>query len=265
MAQCETPVALVTGSARGIGRGIALRLARDGFLVVVHGVAPFEPDADRGGGEVLRAIEAAGGQAVFFRADVSLETDRQALVEFVDLEFGRIDLLVNNAGVAPRQRADLLDATLESYDRVMDVNLRGPYFLTQAVARRMVAWQRRGRVETSRIAFVTSISAYTSSPTRGEYCVSKAGLSMAAKLFADRLAEDGIPVVEIAPGLIETDMTRAAKATYDVRIADGLLPTKRWGCPDDVAKVVSAFARGDLDYATGQRIEVGGGFGLRRL
>jgi len=147
----------------------------------------------------------------------------------------------------------------------MAVNLQGPYFLTQQVANLMIAWKNEGIVATPRIVFVTSISAYTSSPGRGEYCVSKAGLSMAVMLYGDRLAEHGIPVLEIAPGIIETRMTSVVKDKYDTLIAEGLLPTKRWGQPDDVAKVVSAFARGDLDYSTGQRIEVGGGFGMRRL
>ena len=179
--------------------------------------------------------------------------------------FGRIDLLVNNAGVAPKQRLDILEATEESYDRVLSINLRGPYFLTQLVANRMIALKQAGKAQTPRILFITSISAYTSSPSRGEYCVSKAGLAMAAKLYADRLGEYGIPVLAISPGIIETPMTSAVKAKYDKLIAEGLLINKRWGQPEDIAAAVSAFARGDLDYSTGECIEVGGGFGVRRL
>lgn len=266
MVNFEKRVALVTGSARGIGRGIALRLARDGFHVIVNGVtAPDEANTAKGAHEVKRTIEAAGGTADVFRADVGTREDRAALMAFIVERFNRLDLLVNNAGVAPKERRDLLEATEESFERLMAINLEGPYFLTQSAANRMIAWKKEGRVPAPRIAFITSISAYTSSPNRGEYCVSKAGLSMAAKLFADRLSEFDIPVLEIRPGIVETDMTRAVKAKYDRLIADGLLPTKRWGQPDDVAKIVSAFAQGCFDYSTGESIEVGGGFSLRRL
>ena len=258
-------VALVTGAGQGIGRGIALRLAQDGFTVVVNDVVADASNLERGAYEVKASIEAAGGAAHVFRADVASAEERAAMVGFVAERFGRLDLLVNNAGVAPKERKDILEAGEESFDRLMAINLRGPYFLTQLVANRMIAWQEQGVVATPRIVFITSISAYTSSPGRGEYCVSKAGLSMAAKLFADRLAEYNIPVLEIRPGIIETPMTAVVKEKYDKLIAEGLLPTKRWGRPDEVAKVIATFARGDLDYSTGQAIEVGGGFGLRRL
>jgi NAD(P)-dependent dehydrogenase (short-subunit alcohol dehydrogenase family) len=265
MKPTESPVALVTGAGQGIGRGIALRLAQDGRRVVINDVAADAASVASGAYEVKRSIEAAGGSAEVFKADISSPADRQALVDFVAERFGRLDLLVNNAGVAPRERKDILEAGEESFDRLISVNLKGPYFLTQLFARRMIEWKKAGRMEQARIVFITSISAYTSSPSRGEYCVSKAGLSMAAKLYADRLAEYGIPVIEIRPGIIETPMTRSVKERYDALIAGGLLPTKRWGRPEDVAAVVSAVARGDLDYSTGQAIEVGGGFGLRRL
>jgi len=258
-------VALVTGAAQGIGRGIALQLARDGHTVVVNDIVADPANAAAGAYEVKETIESAGGKAVVFRADVASATEREAMVEFVAGRFGRLDLLVNNAGIAPRERRDILEATEESYDRVMAVNLKAPYFLTQLVARRMIEWQEGGVVERGRIAFITSISAYTSSTGRGEYCVSKAGLSMAAKLFADRLAEFDIPVLEFRPGIILTPMTSAVKDKYDRLIADGLLPLRRWGTPEDVARAVGAFARGELDYSTGECIEVGGGFGLRRL
>lgn len=265
MSQSQTAVALVTGAGQGIGRAIALRLAADGFAVVVNDVVADPGNTDSGAYAVKQAIEQAGGRAEVCRADVASAAERRAMMDFVAERLGRLDMLVNNAGVAPRERKDVLEATEESYDRVMAINLKGPYFLTQLAANRMIAWQGAGVVPLPRIAFITSISAYTSSPSRGEYCVSKAGLSMAARLYADRLAEFGIPVLEVRPGIIQTPMTSAVKAKYDKLIAEGLLPTKRWGQPEDVARVVGAFARGDLDYSTGQVIEVGGGFGIRRL
>lgn len=258
-------VALVTGAGQGIGRGIALRLARDGFEVVINDILADASDTQQGAYEVKKQIEADGGRAEVFKADVASRQERQAMVAFVEDRFGRLDLLVNNAGVAPKERKDILEATEESFDRLIAINLKGPYFLTQLVANRMIAWKRAGLIRTPRIVFISSISAYTSSPSRGEYCVSKAGLSMAAKLYAHRLGEEGIPVLEICPGIIETPMTAVVKEKYDRLIAEGLLVTRRWGQPQDVAAVVSAFARGDLDYSTGQAIEVGGGFGLRRL
>ncbi len=265
MSEPEECVALVTGAGQGIGRGIAMQLARDGYTVVVNDVVADPQDTASGAYEVKRTIEQAGGRAVVFKADISSPRDREAMVEYVAGEFARLDLLVNNAGVAPKERMDILEATEESYDRVMSINLKGPYFLTQRAARRMVQWQEDGTVGTPRIVFISSISAYTSSPSRGEYCVSKAGVSMAVKLYADRLAEYGIPVLEVRPGIILTPMTSVVKGKYDKLIAEGLLPLKRWGRPEDVARVVSAIGRGDLDYSTGQAIEVGGGFGIRRL
>lgn len=258
-------VALVTGAGRGIGRGIALQLAEDGYAVIINDVVADPEETGSGAYEVKRTIEEAGGRAEVFKADISVATDREAMIDYVADGFGRLDLLVNNAGVAPKERDDLLEATEESYDRVMGINLKGPYFLTQLAARRMVEWQEAGVVETPRIVFISSISAYTSSPARGQYCLSKAGVSMAVKLYADRLAEYDIPVLEVRPGIILTPMTSVVKEKYDKLIAEGLLPTKRWGYPEDVARVVSAIGRGELDYSTGESIEVGGGFGIRRL
>jgi NAD(P)-dependent dehydrogenase (short-subunit alcohol dehydrogenase family) len=262
----QLPVALVTGSGAGIGRGIAERLAADGWDIVLNSRSADPAKRDSGAYAAQDAIAAATGRRPeVFRGDVGSDADRRAMIDFVAERHGRLDLLVNNAGVAPQERCDILEATPESFDRVLGINLRGPYFLTQLAANRMIAWKREGVVPQPRIAFVTSISAYTSSPNRGEYCVSKAGLSMAARLFAHRLGEFGIPVIEIAPGVIATDMTAGVQEKYDRLIADGLLVTPRWGQPDDVARVVASFARGDLDYCTGQCIEVGGGFGMRRL
>jgi len=265
MAPCSQPVALVTGSGRGIGRGIALRLATEGYAVVLNSRSADPAETETGAYEVKHTIEAAGGRAEVCRADISVREDRAALMDFVEATFGRVDLLVNNAGVAPRERKDILEAEEEDFDWLLGINLKGPYFLTQIAARRMVEWKDAGVVPTPRIAFISSISAYTSSPSRGEYCVSKAGLSMAAKLYAHRLGEHGIPVIEICPGVTETDMTAGVKEMYDQRIADGLLVQPRWGQSEDVAAAVAAFARGDLDYSSGSSIEVGGGFGLRRL
>ncbi len=265
MTVSDKPVALVTGAGQGIGRGIALHLATDGYTVVINDVVADPDNREQGAYEVKGTIEAMGSTAEVFKADIASAEERAAMVDFIATTFGRLDLLVNNAGVAPKQRKDVLEATEESFDRLMAINLKGPYFLTQLVANRMIAYKQAGVVPQPRICFITSISAYTSSPSRGEYCVSKAGLAMGATLFADRLGEFDIPVLQIAPGIIATPMTSVVTAKYDKLIAEGLLVTKRWGQPEDVAKVVSAFAAGLLDYSTGNVIEVGGGFGMKRL
>jgi NAD(P)-dependent dehydrogenase (short-subunit alcohol dehydrogenase family) len=197
--------------------------------------------------------------------DISLAVDRERLISEIDTRLGRLDLLVNNAGVAPEQRADILDADEGSFERLIAINLQGPYFLTQLAARKMIAYQRAGLTPQPRIAFVTSISAYTASTSRGDYCISKAGLSMAAALFADRLGEYGIPVVEFRPGVIQTRMTAGVQSKYDALITQGIFAQRRWGQPEDVARAVGAFARGDLDYSTGVAIDVSGGFQMHRL
>ncbi|MFW6155481.1 MAG: 3-ketoacyl-ACP reductase [Planctomycetota bacterium] len=265
MTVSEKPVALVTGAGQGIGRGIALHLALDGYTVVINDVVADPAGTEKGAYEVKRTIETMGGTAEVFKADVASADDRAAMVDFVATTFGRLDLLVNNAGVAPKERKDVLEASEASFDRLMAINLKGPYFLTQLVANRMIAYKQAGVAPQPRICFITSISATTSSPSRGEYCVSKAGLAMGATLFADRLGEYDIPVLQVAPGIIATPMTSAVTAKYDKLIDEGLLVTKRWGQPEDVAKVVSAFGQGLLDYSTGDVIEVGGGFGMKRL
>ena len=265
MTASDKRVALVTGAGQGIGRGIALKLAADGYRVVINDIVA-DPDNDQVGAyEVKNTIEQAGGEAEVFRADIASSDERQALIESIDERFGRLDLLVNNAGVAPKQRLDLLETTEESFDRLISINLKGPFFLSQLAAQKMIEYRIVSKIETPRIVFITSISAYTSSIGRGEYCISKTGLSMAAQLFADRLAEYNIPVIEVRPGIVETPMTSGVKEKYDRLIADGLLPTRRWGRPEDVAGVVSAIGRGDLDYSTGVAIDVSGGFNLRRL
>ena len=259
------PVALVTGSGAGIGRAIAIGLAAQRYRVLVNSRSADPAQPASGAYEVKRAIEQAGGRAEVLRGDIGSAADRQAILDAIDANFGRLDLLVNNAGVAPRERKDLLDAEEAAFDWLLGINLKGPYFLTQQVARRMIAWRAAGIVSSPRIAFITSISAYTSSVNRGEYCVAKAGLSMAAQLFADRLAEHGIPVVEIRPGIIDTAMIAKVREQYAERIREGLVPARRLGQPEDVARVVCAFARGDFDYSTGACIDVSGGFNLRRL
>ena len=242
------PTAIVTGASRGIGRAIATELAKTHRVI---GTYRSRPDA----AESLRA----GTGCEIFPCDVARREDREALLRFARERFGALDLLINNAGMGPRQRRDLLEATEESFDELIATNLKGPHFLTQQAARWM-AGQGHGR-----IVFVTSISAYTASVNRGEYCISKAGLSMSVALYAQRLAAMGIQVFEIRPGIIRTDMIAKVEQVYEEKIAGGLLPQKRMGEPADVAKAVRAIAEGLLDYGTGQVLNVDGGFHLRSL
>ena len=253
-------VALITGASRGIGRGIAIELAKEGWAVVVN----YHTNATAAA-ETIQEIEQAGGRGTAIQADISSAVDRERLVTETLDEYGRIDLLVNNAGVAPRERLDVLETTEESYDRVMGINLKGPFFLTQRVANVMLELMNAGVIDHPKIVNVGSISAYTSSPNRAGYCLSKAGMAMMTKLYADRLAEAGITVYEIRPGIIETDMTRAVTEKYDRQIARGLTPIQRWGQPADVGKAVVAIAQGALPFSTGEVINVDGGFHLRRL
>jgi 3-oxoacyl-[acyl-carrier protein] reductase len=253
-------VALVTGAGRGIGRGIAVGLAECGWTVVVN----YRRNA-QAADETIRLVEKAGGQGLAVQADIAQATDRHHLVEETLRHFERLDLLVNNAGIAPRQRVDILEVSEASYDEVMAVNLKGPFFLTQQVAQEMIRLLRANIIEQPKIVNIGSLSAYTSSPNRGEYCLSKAGVAMMTALYAHRLAEFGINVYEIRPGIIETDMTRAVKKRYDRLIADELTPIRRWGQPQDVARAVVAVAQGYLPFSTGEVINVDGGFHLRRL
>ena len=255
IAEGSPRTAIVTGGTRGIGLGIARALAAEGWQLVVSGVRPA---ADVG--TVLEELTALGGTAHYCASDIAVAADRATLVaESID-RFGGIDALVNNAGRAPAVRADLLDAGEESFEKLMRTNLQGPYFLTQQVARHMT-----GRGRGAGIVFVTSVSAELASVNRGDYCVSKAGLAMAARLFAVRLAPQAIPVFEVRPGVIATDMTARVKDVYDQRIADGLVPEGRWGTPADVGRVVAALLRGEAPYATGSVIHVDGGLALGRL
>jgi 3-oxoacyl-[acyl-carrier protein] reductase len=252
--------AIVTGASRGIGRGIALSLAGAGFQVVVNYARNV--DAAR---EVAERVEAAGGQAHLVQADIAAAPDRERLVDESYRACGRIELLVNNAGVAPAVRADLLEATEESFDRVIGINLKGPYFLTQLVARRMIDQIHSDSVSSPKIVTVSSISAYAASVNRGDYCLAKAGLGMLTALYAARLAEHGIGVYEIRPGIVASDMTGPVKERYDALIAGGLTPIRRWGQPEDVGRAVLAIATDLLPFSTGQVIDVDGGFHLRTL
>lgn len=260
---------MITGASRGIGRGIAVELAKRGWDLLVNYVS--NEAAARGTiQECQVAAEQQGHRisAVCFRADVGDCRDREALLAEAKGRFARLDLLVNNAGIAPSTRTDLLEASEESFDRVMRTNVKGPYFLTQAVARWMIERLEELAVrETYRpkIVTVTSISAYTASTNRGEYCMAKAALSMLTPLYATRLADHGIQVFEIRPGIIATDMTDPVKQKYDHLIAEGLTPIRRWGQPEDVARAVAAIADDYLPFSTGEVVNVDGGFHLRRL
>jgi len=253
-------VALVTGGTRGIGLGIARALAADGFDLALCGL--------REEGEVspvLAELGATGAVARYFRADIGERGDRVWLVAEVKEAFGRLHVLVNNAGVAPQARVDLLEAGEDSFERLLRVNLQGPYFLTQGVARWMLEQKRAADGWSGCVVNVTSVSATVVSTNRGEYCVSKAGLAMASRLWAVRLAGEGIPVYEVRPGIIRTDMTAGVAEKYDRLIGEGLIPQGRWGLPEDVGKVVAALARGDAPYSTGSVVEVDGGLTIPRL
>jgi len=249
----------VTGGTRGIGLGIARALAGEGWELALAGLRAEAEVAD-----VLGELRAATA-AHYWAADVSRTEDRARLLESVARRLGGVNALVNNAGRAPRVRADLLDAGEESFEELVRTNLQGPYFLAQAVARGLVERRAADPAFPAALVFVTSVSAEMASPNRGEYCVSKAGLSMAARLFAVRLAGEGIPVYEVRPGIVATDMTAAVRESYDARIRDGLVPERRWGRPEDVGRVVAALLRGDLPYATGTVVHVDGGLAVPRL
>jgi len=261
-----SPIALVTGASRGIGRGIALALARVGHSVAINYAS--NRDAAEECQHLCQAAAPPGSSAAFgtFPGDISTTSGRDQLLKSVTERFGWIDLLGNNAGVAPSERKDLLEATEESFDRLIRINLRGPYFLTQAVAN---FWLSGLAEHASRprpkIITISSMSAYTASINRGDYCVSKAGLSMMTLLFATRLAGEGIGVFEIRPGIVATDMTGPVKGKYDRLIADGLTPIPRWGVPEDVGRAVVAIAQDLFPYSTGEVINVDGGFHIRRL
>jgi NAD(P)-dependent dehydrogenase (short-subunit alcohol dehydrogenase family) len=256
----SSPVALVTGASRGIGRAIAVELARHGYDIAVN----FASRVDAAQ-ETRKEIEAIGQRAVLVGADIASTAARESLVAKIRDELGRIDVLVNNAALAPRERVDVLESNEDHYDRTLDVNLKGPYFLTQAIARWMV--EIRGTHPDRRLYIVniSSLSEYTSSVLRGDYCLAKAGIGMLTRLFADRMAEYGIPVNQVRPGIIATDMTAGAQEKYDKLFAEGFTPFGRWGQPEEVANAVRALVSGDFDFATGATIDIDGGFHLHRL
>ncbi len=251
---------LVTGARRGIGRGIAYAFAEAGAAVVVNDLVEDEAAA-----ETIEGIAERGGRGAFVQGDAAAVEGFGDLLDRAEAAFGGIDVLVNNAGVSVRQRGDILDVTPESFDRLVRINLRGPYFLTQAVARWMVEQRRADPSFRGCVVNVSSVSATVASTNRGDYCVSKAGVAMATQLWAARLAEFGVDVYEVRPGIIATDMTDAVRELYDRRIADGLSPIRRWGTPTDVGRAVAALASGAFPFSTGEVIYVDGGLHLRRL
>jgi NAD(P)-dependent dehydrogenase (short-subunit alcohol dehydrogenase family) len=259
------PVAFITGAGRGIGRGISLELIRSGYDVAGNDII-YEPENFRSGlFEVKKKAEELAGVFWPVAGDVAELKDHDKMIEAVLKKFGRMDALINNAGVSPEKRLDILETTPESYDRLMSINARGPFFLTQKVARMMLTRLKTDPAPKPCLIFITSISAAVSSTSRAEYCVSKAALSQTAMLFADRLAEAGINVYEVRPGIIASGMTAPVQEKYDKLIADGLVPQRRWGFPEDVGKAVAALARGDFGYSTGLILELSGGMNIRRL
>ena len=252
--------ALVTGGSRGIGFGIAESLAKDGCNVAINGQRDESAVS-----EALAQLRSHGTEVLYCQGDISDTADRQKILDQIKKKFGQLNVLVNNAGVAPNVRADILEASEESYDRVMRINLKGPYFLTQAVANWMIAEKEKDSAFDACIVNVSSISAIVASPSRGEYCLSKAGMSMSTLLWAVRLGEYDIPVYEVRPGVTKTDMTSAVEEKYNKLIDEGLCVQKRWGYPEDTGKVIAAMVRGDMPYSTGQVVNVDGGLMLHRL
>lgn len=253
----QQPVALVTGGSRGIGRGICLELARAGYAVAINYAGNAEAARE------TQSLLGADAVTALVQGDVSSAADRERIVDELLGRWGRIDLLVNNAGITSVGRLDLLDATEESWERVLGVNLRGPFFLTQRVAREMI--RLRDVLVNPAIVNVTSLSSYAVSTNRGDYCISKVGLSMATQLFAVRLADHGIRVYEVRPGVIDTDMTSGAREKYTHLIAEGMSPIRRWGTAADVGKAVVALAAGALPFSTGDVVNIDGGYHLRRF
>lgn len=254
------PVALVTGGSRGIGLGIAKKLSQNGYNIAFNGVRGEEKVQD-----IKKELSSDGTEAIYCQGDIGSASDRESIVNKVRSHFGRLNILVNNAGVAPRERQDPLKATEESFERLMRINLQGPYFLTQAVARWLAEQKEADDSFNGSIINIGSISATIVSPKRGEYCISKAGIAMHNKIWAARMAEYDIPVYEVRPGIIKTDMTSGVEEKYDKLIAEGLTIQPRWGYPEDVGKAVLSLVSGDFPYSTGEVIMVDGGLSLQRL
>ena len=252
--------ALITGGTRGIGYGIARHLAEDGCDIAVNGVRPKESVM-----EVIEELSSTGADVLYCQGDIGSTADRKKILQLVKEHFGKLHILVNNAGIAPRKRADILDMSEESFDEVMDINLKGAFFLAQQAAVWMIDQKRSDKNFSASIINISSVSAHMASINRGEYCISKAGLSMVTQLLAVRLGEFDIPVYEVRPGIISTDMTAGVKEKYDKLIQEGLTVQQRWGNPKDVAKAVSALVSGNFPYSTGQVIMVEGGLSLRRF
>jgi 3-oxoacyl-[acyl-carrier protein] reductase len=253
-------VALITGGSRGIGFGIAIELAKNGFDLAINGTRS-STDTD----DAIKKLKAHGNEVIYCMGNISLSSERENILRQVKQHYGKLHVLVNNAGVAPKERKDILDATEESFDDVISTNLKGAYFLTQKAAKWMIEQQKNDQQFMGCVINISSISATVVSVNRGEYCISKAGLSMATQLFAVRLGEFNIPVFEVRPGVIRTDMTAGAKEKYDKLIEEGLVVQKRWGEPEDVGKVVASLVKGDFIYSTGQVIMVDGGLTIPRL
>lgn len=258
----DKPVAVITGASRGIGRSVAIALAAEGY-----DIAAIARSVDSEGMEILgKEVEKQGAQFFPIGLDISCTGCCQKEVVANILErYGRIDFLVNNAGVAPLQRDDVLDMTEESYERVLNINLKGPLFFAQKISREMIWLKQKIQNYRPTIIFVTSVSAVLSSTNRAEYCISKAGLSMASTLFADRLSNEGILVFELRPGIIQTDMTAKIKDKYDKLITEGLVPQKRWGLPEDIGKAIASISRGDWNFSTGMIFEISGGLNIHKL
>lgn len=253
-------VAFITGGSRGIGYGIALSLAKEGFDLAINGMRP-----EASVGEALENLKRLGVDVIYCQGDVASTEARQQMLSKIRSHYGRLNVLVNNAGVAPKERKDILEATEESFEYVIKTNLQGPYFLTQQVANWMIEQKQKEKAFSASIINVSSISATVASVNRGEYCVSKAGISMMTALFATRLGEYGILVYDVRPGVIKTDMTSGVTDKYDKLIGEGLCVQPRWGYPEDVGKVITALAKGYLPYSTGQTIMVDGGMTIPRL
>jgi 3-oxoacyl-[acyl-carrier protein] reductase len=260
MPAVNQPVALVTGASRGIGRAIAIRLAQDGQVVGVNYHSNRQAAE-----EVVGQIEQAGGQAIAVQADIGVSADRARLIEQTLAHFSRLDVLVNNAGITSVGRKDLLEATEESWDAVFATNLKGPFFLAQLAARQMIGLIESQAILRGTIINVSSISSYAVSTNRADYCIAKSAMQMMTWLLADRLAEHKINVYEVCPGVVASDMTAPVKEKYDRLIAEGMSPIRRWGQPEDVAAAVAMLASGQLPFSTGERINVDGGFHIRRL
>lgn len=260
MSNSNNKVALITGGSRGIGFGIAEQLARNGFALAINGVRSVA-DAN----DAVQKLKEYGNDVIYCQGNIASSEARDNIIQQVKQHYGRLNVLVNNAGVAPKERRDILEATEESFDDVISINLKGSYFLMQKVANWMINQKKNDSAFTGCIVNISSISATVVSVNRGEYCISKAGLSMATQLFATRLGEFNIPVFEVRPGVIYTDMTAGVKEKYDKLIQEGLCIQKRWGQPDDVGKVVASLVKGDFMYSTGQVIMVDGGLTIPRL